>query len=145
MPPLQDSPPAAVLDTHVVLDALVFADPRVQPLMRAVSAGQLRWLMSSRMRTELGHVLTRPVLQRWSPDVAQVLAVVDQLALPCADPPRCHLHCTDPDDQVFIDLALAQQAPWLLTRDKALLRLARRAQGRGTRVCTPEVWTALHA
>lgn len=144
MPPLQDSPPTAVLDTHVVLDWLVFGDTRVQPLVRAITAGQLRWLNSARMRAELSHVLGRPALHPWSPDVPKVLAVVDQLAEACADPPPSHLNCSDPDDQVFIDLALAQRAPWLLTRDKALLRLARRAQARGTRVCSPEAWAALN-
>lgn len=145
MIPLQDSPPSVVLDTHVVLDWLVFGDARVQPLVQALTTGRLRWLGTARMRVELSHVLARSVLQPWSPDAQKVLAVVDGLVQPCDAPPPSHLSCSDPDDQVFIDLALAQRVPWLLTRDKALLRLSRRARDRGTQVCTPEAWAAMQA
>ena len=39
--------------------------------------------------------------------------------------------CTDPDDQKFLDLALHAHAKWLVSRDKALLRLARKARPLG--------------
>jgi predicted nucleic acid-binding protein len=44
------------------------------------------------------------------------------------EPPRCSLRCKDPDDQVFIDLAVHVGARWLFSKDAALLKLARRAQ-----------------
>jgi predicted nucleic acid-binding protein len=47
------------------------------------------------------------------------------------------LRCRDADDQVFIDLALVHRARWLLTRDKALLALARRARPLGTEILRP--------
>jgi len=50
------------------------------------------------------------------------------------------LRCADPDDQMFIDLALAVRACWLFTRDKALLRLAPRARDRGVCVLRPADW-----
>ena len=50
------------------------------------------------------------------------------------------LRCADPDDQPFIDLALAAGANWLLTRDKALLALARPSLARGLVVTTPRRW-----
>jgi predicted nucleic acid-binding protein len=50
------------------------------------------------------------------------------------------IHCTDPDDQAFIDLALAVKARWLVSRDRALLRLRRRAEKQGLVVLTPERW-----
>jgi predicted nucleic acid-binding protein len=48
------------------------------------------------------------------------------------------LACVDPDDQKFLDAAFASGADWLLTRDKALLALARRAGAAGLRIGIPE-------
>ena len=62
----------------------------------------------------------------------------------CPSPTRSRLHCSDPDDQCFIDLALAQHARWLITHDRALLRLARRARAFGVEVLTPMLWRASH-
>jgi predicted nucleic acid-binding protein len=53
-----------------------------------------------------------------------------------------HLHCRDPDDQMFLDLALAAGARWLVSRDRALLHLRRRAQSHGLAIVTPEQWQA---
>jgi len=44
--------------------------------------------------------------------------------------------CRDPDDQKFLEAALAAGAAFLLTRDKALLELARRIEA--FRIVTPE-------
>jgi putative PIN family toxin of toxin-antitoxin system len=133
--------PAVVLDTNVVLDWLVFGDARVTPLAQAIEAGRLRWVGSARMRAELAHVLGRAMFEAWEHDAEQVLTIVDTHVQTYDEPPACPLTCRDEDDQVFIDLALAQRAAWLFTRDKALLRLARQARLRGTTICPPDGWT----
>jgi predicted nucleic acid-binding protein len=47
--------------------------------------------------------------------------------------------CKDRDDQKFLELARDSAAHWLVTADKALLRLARRERLRGLfRILTPE-------
>jgi putative PIN family toxin of toxin-antitoxin system len=135
--------PAVVLDTNVVLDWLVFHDSRVQPLADALQARRLRWLACPAMRDELGHMLAHPSLARWQPDREQALTVFDTTAWLCLPPARSRLLCTDADDQVFIDLALAEKAQWLLTHDRALLKLARRARTHGVRVATPDAWWAV--
>ncbi|MFY9514634.1 MAG: putative toxin-antitoxin system toxin component, PIN family [Rubrivivax sp.] len=132
--------PSAVLDTNVVLDWLVFADAQVAPLVQAVESRRLRWLATATMRRELAHMLAHASLQRWSPNCEQALAVFDAFAESCADPAPSHLRCSDADDQGFIDLAVARQARWLLTHDRALLKLARRAKLRGVQVLTPAAW-----
>jgi predicted nucleic acid-binding protein len=48
--------------------------------------------------------------------------------LPMRAPRTPALLCRDPDDQKFLELALATDARFLVTRDRALLDLARRAQ-----------------
>jgi predicted nucleic acid-binding protein len=40
-------------------------------------------------------------------------------------PPRAPLRCSDPDDQKFIDLAVARQA-LLLSKDRAVLSMTKR-------------------
>jgi putative PIN family toxin of toxin-antitoxin system len=130
----------AVLDTNVVLDWLVFRDLRATPLATAIEGGTLGWIATAPMRTELAHMVKHARLSCWSPDAAQVLAVFDRFAkiLPAAPPSL--LRCTDRDDQMFIDLALSAPAHWLLTHDRALLKLARRAGMKGVRVLTPAAW-----
>ncbi|MDT7834162.1 PIN domain-containing protein [Aquabacterium sp. OR-4] len=134
----------AVIDTNVVLDWLVFGDVGVQPLVRALAAGQLRWVATQAMVDELAHVLGRPFDARWTLDPDRVLATVHQHVslVPAAAVPGPPLICRDPDDQKFIDLALAWPARWLFSRDRALLHLARRALPRGVTVLAPARWQA---
>ncbi len=130
---------AAVLDTNVVLDWLVFSNPRTALVAQALESGAMRWLSCEPMRSELAHMLASRSLSAWSPDADAVLATHDRLATLLEPPalPLVRLRCTDPDDQVFIDLALAQRAQWLWTHDRALLKLARKAALLGTRILAP--------
>jgi len=139
---LNASPPVVVLDTNTVLDWLVFRDPAVQPLATAVKAGTLRWLVCARMREELARTLTYTSLEHWKPDSERTLACFDRYAIAVPPPPAAplSLRCSDPDDQVFLDLALAHGAGWLATRDKALLRLARRSRPFGLLILKPGDW-----
>jgi len=132
-----------VLDTNVVLDWLVFRDPSSAPLSDAILSGRAVWLASASMRQELEHVLTRGSLDAWSPDLAVVRSAWERWGRLVDEPlPRPHggLRCTDPDDQVFLDLALQHRATCLLSRDRALLRLDGAARRLGLRVLTPEGW-----
>ena len=76
------------------------------------------------------------------PDMALIEAHFDAHSEPIdAGEPSPRLVCRDPDDQKFIDLALARNARWLISRDKALLALAKRAKPRGLLIQKPEFWT----
>ena len=134
--------PGIVVDTQVVMDWLVFNDPRVQVLAASLKSGSLRWLVAPAMRDEIRHVLGRGVAARYSPDMALIEAHFDAHSEPIdAGEPSPRLVCRDPDDQKFIDLALARNARWLISRDKALLALAKRAKPRGLLIQKPEFWT----
>lgn len=145
--------PAAVLDTNAVLALYWFQDARVARLGAALQTGELRWLASSAMRQELVHVLGRlqaVSCERGSPEAAhpgedamrRVIDAFDLLATlvpPCSGPPSPR--CTDADDQKFIDLALHSGAAWLLSRDRAVLKLRHRLAALGNcRVMRPEDW-----
>lgn len=132
-----------VIDTNVVLDLLVFNEPRVQPLRAALAQERLRWLACARMGDELAEVLRRGLAAQRGADAAQVLSDWQgRVALKPAPAPGWRLRCSDADDQVFIDLALEQRARSLLSRDRAVLKLARRAQALGLAILTPEAWAA---
>jgi uncharacterized protein len=135
--------PALVIDTNVVLDRLVFRDASVDSLFAALAGQECHWLATPAMRQELEHVLTLGCLSRWRPDIPSVLAAWDGLARlvdPLPAPPSVGLRCTDPDDQKFIDLALQVGAGALLSRDRAVLKLAGRARRYGLAIATPETW-----
>lgn len=131
-------PRAVVLDTNVVLDLLLFADPSTLHLQAALDDGQLTWLSTGAMREELARVLAYPALV--APLAARglkgdgVLADFDRACVLQPAAPACTVRCSDPDDQPFIDLAVAHQA-WLLSKDKAVLQLRRRLASLAVSVC----------
>ena len=133
-----------MIDTNVVLDWLAFGHPVGAALDEALASGRCRWLCTRAMRDELAHVVARESLRRWAIDAPAVLAVFDGLGVDVGTPePRFAgegLRCSDADDQKFIDLAIARGVHALLTRDRAVLRLAPRARRVGVLIATPEVW-----
>ena len=137
-----------VLDTNVVLDWLAFGHPIGTPIEQALSSGSCRWLFTGAMRDELARVVVRPSLQRWAIDAGAVLAMFDRLGVVVDVPPPLpvpeQLRCSDPHDQCFIDLSVARRVHALLTRDRAVLRLAARARRFGVTIATPECWLDRH-
>jgi putative PIN family toxin of toxin-antitoxin system len=138
-----------VIDTNVVLDCLVFADPAALTLWHEVGEGRWAWCVTPAMLDELRAVLERPLPERWenARKLALTLRFDDAIAAWHADasPPAAHgLACRDPNDQMFIDLALCCSPSWLVTRDSALLALRRRAVQKGVVVATPEQWLRAH-
>ena len=118
-----------VLDTNIVLDLLLFQNPQVQGLRQTLDQQQLHWLATPPMREELARVLAypkiSPVLARLGHSLASLLAQWDARVSVVVVAPRCAVRCQDPDDQMFIDLAVAHHAQ-LLSKDALVLRLARR-------------------
>ena len=118
-----------VLDTNIVLDAFVFHDAAAQPLKLALAAATLQWIATQPMRDELARVLGYPNivarLAYYKITVAQVLAQLDGQARMVAVAPKACVTCADPDDQKFIDLAVAHKAT-LLSKDNAVLCMAKR-------------------
>jgi len=138
--------PAIVLDTNVVLDWLLFDDPSFQTLAAAVVARQVDWIATAEMRDELAHVLHRGLATQRGTEPAAVLGAFDARArrVPCPQPLALAPGwlCSDPDDQKFVDLARSAGARWLLSRDRAVLKLSRRARQAGWQIGLPAAWRA---
>lgn len=137
--------PRIVIDTNVVLDWLLFDDPAVHALATAVVQRRIDWIATATMRDELAHVLERGLAAQRAMAPATVLAAFDAHAhvQPSPPPPRpaeSGWICSDPDDQKFVDLARSAGARWLLSRDRAVLKLARRARAAGIQILAPSAW-----
>lgn len=136
-----------VLDTHVWLDWLVFDGPQHAPLRtRLEDDGGLILLATEPMLDEFARVIRRPHFALSLDRIEHCARRQRERVLLVAPAPDCRLPCSDPDDQCFIDLAVAHGVHALLTRDKALLRLTRHAQRRfGIHVLTPEAFLRQHS
>jgi putative PIN family toxin of toxin-antitoxin system len=131
-------PGSVVLDTNIVLDLLVFDDPARAQLAAAIDAGELSWLATDAMRGELARVLGYPIivarLAEQGREAAQVLAAFDGRARLIGETPaRAPCICSDPDDQMVVDLAVAHRAR-LLSKDRAVLTMRKRLAALGVEV-----------
>jgi putative PIN family toxin of toxin-antitoxin system len=119
----------AVLDTNIVLDLCLFADPATQDLHATLHSGALQWIATAAMREELVRVLAYPHIAarmaHHQRSAHAVLAQFDALAALQPVASKAGVTCKDPDDQRFIDLAVAHRA-MLLSKDKAVLCMAKR-------------------
>jgi len=129
--------PLLVLDTNIVLDVFVFNDAAAQPVRDGLAAGQLDWIATPAMRVELERVLGYPQivprLAFYQLSAADVLAHFDARARLLPVPAKAPVTCSDADDQMFIDLAVAQRST-LLSKDKVVTSMARRLLALGVNV-----------
>lgn len=140
------APALVVLDANVQLDLWLFDDPQARPLQAALRARQVVAVASAPMLDEQAEVLGRPLATGWPVAPPAALEAARQhLQLVAAATTGTGPRCQDPDDQIYIDLAWQLGAAWLVTRDRALLALARAAAPRGLRIGAPAAWAAAHA
>jgi len=137
-----------VLDSNVWLDWLVFDDPSIAPLAAAQAAGTIMPCIDAACEAELARALGYR-FGKLALDVQAQAACLERCrALASRDwtPRRRALRlpdCRDPDDQKFLDLALACGAQALLTRDRALLEIGRRwKKSLPFAIVTPRAWAA---
>ena len=119
-----------VLDTNVVLSALVFGGGAAGRLRTAWQAGALTPLVSSATAQELVRVLAYPKFRLSARDREELLAdylpYTTTVRIP--DPPPTVPACRDPFDVMFLELATVGKAKVLVTGDRDLLALAGQTQ-----------------
>jgi len=121
--------PRCVFDCMVFLQAAVSRHGPAFALLTLVEAGRLELLVSREILAELREVLVRPAVRRKFPLLSAdfVDAFVDRLeslATPIESVPPLFQFTRDPDDEPYINLAVARRAEYLVTRDRDLLDLA---------------------
>jgi len=136
------SPARVVFDTNILLSLWVFEDSRFAPFRAAVDRGEWTAFTDADCLAEFRRVLGYPQFDlpadRQSQIYGEYMAIAvsnDQQQSFSRPLPRC----SDRDDQKFLELARRAGADWLVTADKALLRLARRDKLAGLfRIVTPD-------
>lgn len=129
--------PRAVIDTNVLLDFWVFDDAASRPLRAAVESGHVNALRSGDSVDELTQVIMREKFELATEARFGILRDWDRLATPVERVFAAPFACSDQADQKFLDLAYTARADWLVTRDNALLKLARRARRDGLKILLP--------
>jgi len=130
-----------VLDSNVWLDWLVFNDASIKPIQDLVDAGKAEIIIDADCDAELVRVLAYP-LQKWTlnPEAQVACAIrfrsVAHRVIVPPEPVKLPA-CRDPDDQKFLVLAAAAGAFCLLTKDRALLKLAKSRYALPFHIVTP--------
>ncbi len=119
-------PPRVVIDTNLVLSALVFAGGRLAPLRLAWQGQHVLPLVSRATAAELIRALAYPKFKTAAHEQEELLA--DYLpyckTVRIPSPPPATPPCRDAFDVPFLELALAGKADALVTGDKDLVSLA---------------------
>ena len=115
-----------VLDTNVVLSALVFRGGAAGQVRQAWQRGQVLPLASTATVQELVRVLAYPKFDLTKPEQGELLAdylpYVETVRI--GHPPPHVPPCRDPSDLPFVHLALAGKAQVLVSGDRDLLAIA---------------------
>lgn len=110
-----------VLDTHVLVAALVFPGGQGDAALRRVIDGKDQLVLSRAILDELLEVLGRK-FARDAEELAHVAVFVSDLATVVAPKRRLRVVKDDPDNRI-LECALAGNAQAIVTGDKGLLAL----------------------
>lgn len=131
-----------VFDTNVLLSLWVFADSRFAPLRDRIEHGEWIALTDEHCLAEFKRVLGYAQFKLSIERQAEIHA--DYSAIAQTNHPSKSIlvplpRCSDRDDQKFLELARNAGANWLVTADKALLKMARRNKLAGLfHIVTPD-------
>ena len=120
------SKPRVVLDTNIVLSALVFGGGNAARVRFAWQSGAFTPFVSTATAQEIVRVLAYPKFRLSAVDQEELLAdylpFTTTVRVPVPPPPVPD--CRDPFDVMFLELATAGKAQSLVTGDRDLLAVA---------------------
>ena len=136
----------AVLDTNVLVSALLSAGSPPDAITRGGYEGEFQLISSAPLVSELQNVLTRRRIQDrlgWSdPEVAGFITYFSEQAIMVQPQSQLAVITSDPADNRVLEAALEGKADYVVSGDRHLLDL--RAYG-GIRIVTPAVFAAVLA
>jgi uncharacterized protein len=118
-----------VIDTNVLVSALVFRDSRHLPLREAWTRKRVTPLLSISTYRELKKVLCYPMFnlsdERINDGIALIGPYIEWVTID-RDAIEALPKCRDRDDQKFLNVAFCGKADALITYDRELLKLQKR-------------------
>ena len=119
---------SVVFDTVIYLQAALSNKGAVYACWQLVETGEVRVFITEAILAEIEDVLSRPKLRKkysvlTDEKIAEVLQSIRAHAFPVENTNRIYKFERDPNDEVFINLALAYDAEFLVSRDNDLLDL----------------------
>lgn len=103
-----------VLDTNVVVSGLLCPFGPSGEVVRIVVSGELQLCYDARILSEYEEVLLRPKFSFTSADVYDLLEQIEACGFAVAAKPLAE-RLPDPDDEPFLEVALAGEARYLVT------------------------------
>ena len=114
----------AVLDTNVVISAVIFGGKPRKVLNLAIE-GKISLFFSEPMLEEIREILGGRKFRFTSPQLLAVERELEAISDTVYPDRRIKIVKDDPDDDVFIECALAADADYIVSGDKHLLDLKR--------------------
>lgn len=122
------SRPVAVFDCNILLQACLYPAGPAAECYRLVERGKVELVVSRATLNEIGDVLQYAEVRRLAPKLSDdaIVAFIERLAFRATlvrRVPHVIRLPRDPDDEIYLDLAVAADATYLVSRDKDLLSL----------------------
>jgi putative PIN family toxin of toxin-antitoxin system len=131
-----------VIDTNVVVSALLRSGGLPEAVFNLAIVGDIQWSVSEPILAEYNDVLHRPRLAIDPAKAGEALRRIRSVAL-LVHPTSGVAAASDPDDNVFLECAQAADAAYLVTGNIRHFP----ARWETTRIVTPrqfiDIWTAL--
>ncbi len=121
--------PKVVLDTNILLDLFYFQDKSIAYLYECLKTQQVQAFTCELIWEEFAEVLTRKPFNQNVVEI-ELLRSNYQNLLTWQAPQKNNsgIKCSDPDDQIFVELAVEVAPCCLITKDKDLLVLRKKLQ-----------------
>jgi putative PIN family toxin of toxin-antitoxin system len=117
---MQRSKPIAVIDTNVVLSGIIKPDSHCGKILDLISKNKISIIYTQSILYEINQVLRRPKFEVVDPEKIVGLIIKAGKSIETVEIIN---DCRDPDDNKFLECALAGNASHIITGDKDLLTL----------------------
>ena len=117
--------PRLVMDTNVLVSGIFFPRGNEAQILGYAIEGRATLLASLDTLEELREVLARSKFNLTQPEALALFQTVLSICEIILNPGKAEAKCRDPDDQKFIDCAVAGNADYLISGDPDLLVMER--------------------